>query len=417
MLNNIVPNLVSKKSTLSGFQKKIYIFDEITAFIGIIKHFILVLVVIFVLVLLRLPIPIIVLLCMAEIVSASVGTFIGVKKIKVLSVVATENNAKSYKTILKTVEYYRLIRCLCGFGASIFVVLLTYIFFEGEMSKIIFQGTTLKIEYVVIAFLLYQFIILFFVFTEFVLVRGMSESEDMAQIDKEYLLIQEKLQLVMILLTILIVVVVTYLMKDIPPFISIIFAVLTLIMIVLKTVQIRRLSDVTFGVVDASESQHNSLELQNEIIDGSVFGIMRIGVGWKPLITGASVLGSGKDFFPENTLLVTNLRLIMIQVPVTGSGKIVGDVDYVRANFYFNRAEIRQKGTELLERNSISELIKFATNSVLFEDIKTISLRKRRIVIEKKDGEKMGYLFADDEYIGLLKGLFQTRLTNKFVSN
>jgi hypothetical protein len=107
----------------------------------------------------------------------------------------------------------------------------------------------------------------------------------------------------------------------------------------------------------------------------------------------------------------------MIQVPVTGSGKIVGDVDYIRANFYFNRAEIRQRGTELLGKAPINDLLKYATNSVSFGDIRTLSLRKRRIVIEKNNGEKIGYLFADDEYIGLLKELFQTHLTNKFVSN
>jgi hypothetical protein len=296
VLNDLVPNLVSKKSTLSGFQKKIYIFDEVTAFVGIIKHIILVLVVIFVLVLLRLPIPIIVLLCMAEIVSASVGTFIGVKKIKALSVVSTENNAKSYKTILKTVEYYALVRRLCVFGASIFAVLLTYIFFWGEIPSLDLQGIVLKLEYVVIAFLLYQFIALFFVFTEFMLVRGMSESEDMAQSDKEYQLIQKKIGLVKAVPVMLVVVVVTYFMEDLPYFISAIFGVLTFVVVVLGTVEIKRLSKVTFGTADTTMNQSNILEYENEKIDGSVFGIMRIGVGWKPLITGASVFGTGKDF-------------------------------------------------------------------------------------------------------------------------
>jgi len=127
------------------------------------------------------------------------------------------------------------------------------------------------------------------------------------------------------------------------------------------------------------------------------------------------VLGSGKTYYPENTLLITNYRILLIQVPITGGNKIVGETDYVPQNFFFNRGELRQKGEELLKTNSLPQILKLATNDVLYNDIKTLTLKQTQIIIEKVSGEKLSYVFMDREYIDSLKQLFQLYLKERFI--
>ena len=144
---------------------------------------------------------------------------------------------------------------------------------------------------------------------------------------------------------------------------------------------------------------------------------MKTVAGFKDIFKpfGMSVLGSGKTYYPENTLLITNYRILLIQVPITGGNKIVGETDYVPQNFFYNRGELSQKGEEVLKMNSLSQILKLATNDVLYNDIKTLTLKQTQIIIEKTAGEKLSYVFMDREYIDSLKQLFQLYLKEKFI--
>ena len=169
--------------------------------------------------------------------------------------------------------------------------------------------------------------------------------------------------------------------------------------------------------IDESVVQHKIENYQDEKIIGSVFGIMKTATGFKDMLKpmGASFLGSGKTYFPENSLLITNYRLLMMQIPISGGNKIVGKTNYVSQNFFFNRGEIKQKGEQILKTNSLSQILKLATNDVLFRDIKTVTLKQTKIIIEKVTKEKFGYVCMDREYIEPLKKLLRVYLRDRFI--
>jgi hypothetical protein len=170
--------------------------------------------------------------------------------------------------------------------------------------------------------------------------------------------------------------------------------------------------------IDASSVQHKIEEYDDEQIAGWVIGIIKVAASFRDIFkpAGTLVLGSGKRYFPENTLLVTNYRLLFIQIPVSGGNKIVGDTDYVEQNFFFNRAEIRQKGEEILKTYSLSQILRLATNDILYRDIKTLTLKQNhQIIVEELAGQRISYSFWDKEYFDSLKRLFRFYLKERFV--
>jgi len=143
-----------------------------------------------------------------------------------------------------------------------------------------------------------------------------------------------------------------------------------------------------------------------------VFGIMKTATGFGDMFTP---VGSSENYFPENTLLITNYRFLMVHMPISGGDEIVGGADYANINFLFNRGKIRQKGEHILKTDSLPQILNLATNDVLYKDIKTVTLKKTEIIIEKLSGEKLGYLFLDREYVEPIKKLLRAYLSDRFI--
>jgi len=161
-------------------------------------------------------------------------------------------------------------------------------------------------------------------------------------------------------------------------------------------------------------------EYQDEKILGSVFGITKGVASFKDMFsrtTGSSeFLGVGQNFAPENTLLITNYRLLFIQVPMTGGDKVITGTDYTMNNIMFNRSEIAKNGEELLKNNSISQISPLIRNEVLYKDVMDLILNKFIIKIKKINGEKFRYAFFDKEYADLINKILPAYLKDKFTS-
>lgn len=190
-------------------------------------------------------------------------------------------------------------------------------------------------------------------------------------------------------------------------------------MIIVSLVERKRIKSVKFekNKIDKTVIEHDIQKIPEEQVAGTIFGIMKVAADFKGAfkIFGYSFLGSGKSYFPENTLVFTNYRFLMLQVPVTGGNKIVGDRDYVTENFFYNRGEIREKGEDLLKTRPLPQLLEFATNDILYKDIKSVTLKQTKIIIEKNTGKKIAYLFMDREYIDTVRNCLQFYLKDKFI--
>ncbi|EKE13740.1 MAG: hypothetical protein ACD_12C00847G0001, partial [uncultured bacterium] len=420
ILKNIIPSPFSEQSTLSGLAKKGELLGEGLSFTTIIKNVVFLLILAFVLVgYFKISASIVAILIGTEILITLIAGYIKIRKIKSIYAIGTLDNAKSYRNILITGEYYELIKAIFGVGANIISVVLVFLLFSREITNFVIQNIPLQ------AGLLKYFILIFVVFRlfDFIVrlvryhwIKNLKENDDLAQVNQEYQLIGKKLELIKFIPEMSVILLIIFLI-GIPLYIPLIFGGFMLLMVVLSIVELQRIKNITFNnkQVDASVVQHAIVEYQDEQIAGSVFGIMKTAAGFKDIFKpfGMSVLGSGKTYYPENTLLVTNYRILLIQVPITGGNKIVGETNYVPQNFFFNRGELRQQGEELLKANALSQILKLATNDVLYNDIKLLTLKQTQIIIEKMTGEKLSYVFMDREYIDSLKQLFSLYLKEK----
>ncbi len=422
ILKNTIPNPFSEQSTLSGLAKKGELLGEGLSFTTIIKNVVFLLILAFVLVgYFKISASIVSILVGTEILITLIAGYIKIRKIKSIYAIGTLNNAKSYRNILITGEYYELIKAIFGVGANIISVVLVFLLFSREITNFIIQNIPLQtglLKYFILIFVVFRLFDFVVRLVRYNWIKNLKENDDLAQVNQEYQLISKKLELIKFIPGMSVILLIIFLI-GIPFYIPLIFGGFMLLMVVLSFVELQRIKNITFDnkQIDASVVQHAIAEYQDEQIAGSVFGIMKTATGFKDVFKpfGMSVLGSGKVYYPENTLLVTNYRILLIQVPITGGNKIVGETDYVPQNFFFNRGELRQQGEELLKTNSLSQILKLATNDVMYNDIKLLTLKQTQIVIEKTTGEKLSYVFMDREYIDSLKQLFQLHLKEKFI--
>jgi len=422
ILKNIIPSPFSEQSTLSGLAKKGELLGEGLGFTTIIKNVVFLLILAFVLVgYFKISAFIVAILIGTEILITLIAGYIKIRKIKSIYAIGTLDNAKSYRNILITGEYYELIKAIFGVEANIISVVLVFLLFSREITNFVIQNIPLQaglLKYFVLIFVVFRLFDFIVRLLRYNWIKNLKENDDLAQINQEYQLIGKKLELIKFIPGMSVILLVIFLV-GIPLYIPLIFGGFMLLMVVLSIVELQRIKNITFDnkQIDTSVVQHAIVEYQDEQIAGSVFGIMKTASGFKDVFKpfGMSVLGSGKTYYPENTLLVTNYRILLIQVPITGGNKIVGETDYVPQNFFFNRSELRQQGEELLKTNSLSQILKLATNDVLYNDIKILTLKQTQIIIEKTTGEKLSYVFMDREYIDSLKQLFSLYLKEKFI--
>jgi len=376
--------------------------------------------------------------------------YIKIKKIKSLYKIEALDNAKSYRKILIKTEYYELIKAVFVVIADIIAVALIFLFFSKEISS--FIGNITASGFIKPNLIKYSVLIFVFFRTfEFILrlirynsIKNLKESDSLAEVNQEYVLILRKLDLIKILpgiSTFLLLGLIMLSLMGMPLYILLIFTGFILLPVLLSIIfgiiGIKRIKKISFddNKIDQSVVKHKIEQYENEKITGKVFGIMIVNTDFKDvkdafnpikILKGAlsnpyssSFLGSGKVYYPENTLLITNKRLLFIQIPMTGGNKVVEGINYSYNNLYFNRGELIKNGEEILKTNSLPQILKLAINDVLYQDINSLTLKKQKnqIIIEKSTGEKLGYSIVNREMTiePSIKKLFKLYLKEKFI--
>jgi len=425
-IQKISPNPFDKDSKLSDLAKKGELIKEGLSFIVPIKNIIFLTILGIVLIAyFKISTAIVAILIGTNILVTLIAGYIKIKEVKAIYSIETQDNVKSYRKLLITNEYWELIKSIFGVIVNGISIALIFVFFYSEISNFVVQNIPanlpIKIEglkYIIFVFVVFRIFEFVMKLIRYNWIKNLKESDDFAQVNQEYVLIEKKLELIKFIPEMSVILLVIFLI-GIPYWIPLIFAGFMLLMVLLSIIELKRIKNVEFDNkrIDTSIVQHKIESYQNEQVAGAVFGIMKTATGFKDMFKpmGSSLLGSGKTYFPENSLLLTNYRLLIVQIPVSGGNKIVGKTDYVSQNFFFNRGEIRQKGEQMLKTNSISQFLQLATNDVLYSDIKTVTLKQTKITIEKLSGDKLGYVFIDKEYIEPLKKLLQLYLKEKFI--
>ena len=423
-IRKIIPNPFDKDSKLSDLAKKGELLKESLSFTVLVKNIIFLIILGVVLVAYyKISTTIVAILIGTEIVVTLIAGYIKIKEVKAIYSIETQDDAKSYRKLLITNEYWEFIKSIFKVIANGISIALIFVFFSSEISNFVVQNTpsnlpikTEWLKYIILVFAVFRVLEFVMKLIGYKWIKNLKESGNFAQVNQEYVLIEKKLELIKFILGISIILLISFLTGS-PFWIPSMFVSFMLLMVILSTVELKRIKNIQFENKGTDISHHKIKNFQNEQIVGAVFGIMKTTTDFKDMSkpTGSSVLGSGKTYFPENSLLLTNYRLLMIQIPVSGGNKIVGKIDYVSQNFFFNREEIRQKGEQMLKKNSISQFLQLATNDALYRDIKIVTLKQTKIIIEKISGNKLEYVFMDRGYIEPLKKLLRFYLKEKFI--
>ncbi|GEM_PF-1418138 len=424
----IIPNPFSKRSGYSDLTQRSALSGEVINLVFIFKDLVFLLIVGLILVIfLKIPVVVISVLVGFEFFVAILVGLVSISKLRAVYSLNSVDDAKGFREILVVNEYYKLVKSIIGVIANFVSLILIFWFFRNEILGFISESSfaNIHLRNVPLNYLIYVFILLrlfefFMNLIRYRLIKKLKVSDNFAEVLQDWTLIDKKLYLVKQLPGISIFLIVL-LLVDIPIYVPIFFVGIVALMVLISITELKEISKADFNntKVDSSLVKTKLNIYKNEDIAVSIFGIMNVASDFKSILTpwGSRNPYIGKVYYPENTLVITNCRLLFIQVPVTGGNMTLGSMDYVQSNFLYNRSEIRKKGEQILRVKSVQNILKYGLKDFLYRDIKTLTLNKMEIYIEKFNGEPSKYLFLDKEYIDPLKKALRFYLKSKFIES
>jgi len=413
LFKKFVPNPVDSESTLPGLIKESAVIVETFSFAGVIRNTVVLFIAGFVLTrFFQVPANVISILIGFEIFSSLLIASIRYRKIRSLSSITAAADGRSFKKIVVTREYYGLITGIVGFITSAISVGLVFTLFGQQLSNLLIQNEVIKdiaVKYLILLFVVFRLFDLIGKLIRYQLIRGVKESENLAQVNQSFSLVNKRFRLIASVPGMSVALLVLFLI-GIPGYAVATFSGLFVLLVVMSVIELRRIGKVDLSVQSSAENLRNFTIRPEERIVGTLFGIMN------RKRTGFAFLGVGKTTRPENTLLITDSRLLFVEMPIPGNNKIVDGAVYSDMNLFWNRGEIREKGQRIVESMSLEEIAKqYGIDEVLFDEIANLKVEKMEFTILTNANQKYGYLFMDREYVEPLKQWLRTYLKGKFV--
>jgi hypothetical protein len=440
---DLIPNPFSNKESLAGLIKKTVTISSWLSFVSAAKQIIVLIVIVFIVhTTFNIPTLPLAILFVLEFIIILISTLISFLKIKEINKINYQSDASSSWKILLIIQYYAtLTSIISAITNTIGIFCFIFILESGVINLNIPLNFIPYIEYFLFFIIFSKLWGVAMSLIKYSLTKKVPNDGDIANLDRNYSLINAKFSIIGLLglLVVMILFAVILLFSGIIPRELIIvfkpvflfcipFFIFIILFVVYDFFSYKKLKELNFNdsvnvVSDKRNNQDNLIkisEYQDEKILGSIFGIERSMASFKDIFSrkmgSYQFLGVGQNFAPENTLLITNYRMLFIQVSVTGGDKVIGETDYVAQNMLFNRSEIVKKGEELLKNNSISQITSLVRNEVLYQDIANLTFNKFIININKINGEKLRYAFMDKEYADLINRILPEYLGDKFVS-
>jgi hypothetical protein len=84
----------------------------------------------------------------------------------------------------------------------------------------------------------------------------------------------------------------------------------------------------------------------------TVAGIIRNGK-----VRGHEFLGAGKIRNPENSLIVTNQRILFVYAPLPGGDKLIAGADIGHLQWLAMRGKVQEKLNEMISSMSLDEIL------------------------------------------------------------
>lgn len=145
--------------------------------------------------------------------------------------------------------------------------------------------------------------------------------------------------------------------------------------------------------------------MTNEKVISYIAGIMNAGG-----FTDWSILGKGKMFHPETTMIITNKRLLLIAVPLPGAGQVIGTTNISIWQLILARKDIEKKLKEMLSSMSLRQIMNSNEKNyaINLADIKKVKLTIfKKLIIITRSGKKYKYYIRDKNDQKRVKEIFK----------
>jgi hypothetical protein len=413
LLKKLIPNPLDSESTLPGLLKQADVAVETVSFVGIIRNIVFLAIAGFVLSsFLQVPSNVVGVLIGFEILSSLLIAYTKYRKVRSLSSITPAADGISLKRIVVTREYYSLITGTFALTTSAISVGLIFFLFGHQLSNLSIQNEVIQdlaLKYLILLFVVFRLFNLIVKLIRYRLFRGVKENENVAQVNQSLSLVKKKLGLIASVPGMSVTLVVLFLIR-VPGYVVSTFAGILALLVVSSLIELRRIGKVDLSVQASVANLRNITLRPGEKIVGTLFGIMN------RKRRGVAFLGVGKTTKPENALLITDSRLLFVEIPIAGGNKIVDGTTYSDMNFFWNRGEIREKGQRMVESMSLEEIAKqYGVIQVPFDDIAKLNLGKMEFTVSTNTNQKHSYLYMDREYVEPLKQWLRAQLWDKFV--
>lgn len=410
---NIIPNPLSNKESLVGLAKKTEVITETFSFFRSFAFIsVSLLITLYVLSNYDLPLTVIVLMATYVFVSGVISQIVKVWKINSINTIPEEKQGKSYHSLTLINLKYKLVNSVISLILTLLTVLQLRILVPevfGVNIFIIEDFVNFSLENLFGILILFRVVEIVLSIIEYSLNQGISSDENFAEVQKKLGLLNKKIEFIkFIIYSAFLLIIFNYL--SIPPEIIKFVVSFMLMWLVLSLVEIIRIQKLDLNILSTKVI---GLELKlepDEKLLYTIFGIMNLGR------TGTSILGVGSTNKPENTLIITNKRMLFVEIPIAGNSAMVDGITYSDMNFFWNRGELINAGGETLKTFSLNEIANnYGVQSYLYDDISKLILKKMEIEIHTIRNDKVKYLFLDREHIQPLIDNFKAVLGEKFV--
>ncbi len=197
-----------------------------------------------------------------------------------------------------------------------------------------------------------------------------------------------------------------YVTKGLPWWIALIFISFMVLIAFLRVDLVKRVNSINLYAQTGVKSNIGIAVDQNETVQVTAAGIQHS----EGIIQGVSFLGKGKDFHPENALLVTQTHIHAIVVPLAGAGQIINQTDINMTNLIFARKDIQNKLQEMLNSQSLLQILQSnpANYSISLTTVTAVSASgwQQKITFKLQDRKKYTYFIRDKSDFSNLKTYF-----------
>jgi hypothetical protein len=315
-----------------------------------------------------------------EILASFLTVLIKVTKVSKLQSLDVTPDPSGYKKVIETQGFYDMLTFFVSSSASLIGIVLVFIFFGSIISDayvIVPQAPKILLLDLMFVFVLFRVLGFLINLIKYFLLKNIDTSSDIPTVINISKNIHKKMDLLQVI--------------PLVPFLYVLLSILNLsigwvvffilFMLFLGTISLIEIYRIKTSNLNLESSNRVLPELSfppDEYLELSVFGLMNQSK------TRSLILGGGAISDSENSVLITNKRLLFIEIPTSIDQRKSKEMP-----FYINRQELTDSGKKLIIEMRLPEIWKsFGVTNIFRDEVASYKIEHGVFTITLKSGFK-----------------------------